>query len=62
MSHLRVVSTQDNKKRFSRVTIGVIMIDLDLYSVKGIVNCLDYVIYTVDLVTFLEEAALLSLY
>jgi len=38
------------------------MIDLDLYSVKRVVNCLDYVIYTVDLVTFLEEAALLSLY
>jgi hypothetical protein len=38
------------------------MIDLDLYSVKRTVNCIDCVIYTVDLVTFIKEAAHRLLY
>lgn len=69
MSHLRVLSTQDyiyairtRNGLFSRVTIGVTMIDLDLYSVKRNVNCIGCIIYTADLVTFLAEAARRLLY
>jgi len=47
---------------FSRVTIGVRIIDLDLYRVKRTINCIGCIIYTVDLVTFLEEAARHLLY